>query len=95
MRKNLLKFEIYKIDYIVDLEIDSSEIFYGGDRMRRGLSFEVYEGMYFQCGKIIFDDLRVKIGNHFIFQKLIYIKNFFGKVPLRNGFEPMKEKIYK
>ena len=31
--------------------------------MRQGVSFEVYEGIYSQRGKIFFNDLRVKIGN--------------------------------
>ena len=38
---HLRNFEIHEIDYKVDLGIDSSEIFYEGDRMREGLSFEV------------------------------------------------------
>ena len=66
-------FEIHKNAYKVHLRVDSFEIFYGGDSMRQGLSFDVYEGIYSQGGKIIFNDLVVKIGNHFIFKKLIYI----------------------
>ena len=36
-------------------------------------AFEVYEGIYFQGGKKFFNDLRVKMENHFIFKKLSYI----------------------
>ena len=80
-------FEINKIRYKVLLRIDSAEIFYGGDRMRQGLSFEVLQCIYSQCGKIIFTDLMVKIGNHFIFQKLIYIILIFsGKSPFQKTF---------
>ena len=63
----LRKFEIHKTSQKVLLKIDSAEILSGGDRMRQGLCFDVYKGMYSQGGKIIFSDLVVKIGNHFIF----------------------------
>ena len=41
-------FEIHKNAYKVLLKIDSSESFYGGDRMRQGLSFEVKKGIYYR-----------------------------------------------
>ena len=88
-------FEINKIRYKVLLRIDSAEIFYGGDRMRQGLSFEILLCIYSQCGKIIFTDLMVKIGNHFIFQNLIYIKNFFEKSFFETDFLPKIEELYK
>ena len=45
---DLRKFEIHKMRQKVLLRIDSAQIFYGGDRLRQRLSFEVLQCIYFQ-----------------------------------------------
>ena len=63
--------------------------------MRLGLSFEVYISEVFTRAKKDFTNLRVKIGNHFIYSKLIYIINFFERSFLETSFFWKKEELYK
>ena len=69
-----------KTDHKVLLEIDSSDIFSGGDRVKQGLSFEVLLCINYRAGKNNYHRFKVQNREPFHFLEVnLYNFSFFGE----------------